>query len=110
MLRKILYRAISIGELKDWKKSNTFRCGKNTLEGKQFFESMEAVENFAYLANKRKFEPPYAYIFEITIDKECLEKIEYAIQELDRYHAITIYETDLAQFNKCKKEIQQYDL
>ena len=110
MLNKKLYRAVSTNELKDWKKSNVFRCGKNTLEGKQFFETMEAVENFAYLANKRKFEPPYIYILEITIDKECLDKIEYEMLELDRYQALTIYEKDLAKLNKCKKEIQQYDI
>ena len=108
MPERILYRAVSKGELDDWKESDLFRCIENTIEAKQFWESIEAARNFVNLSKRRKFYPPYFCILEIKINKDCFEQIKYESQELDRYEAITIYKIDLDQFNKCEKKIKQY--
>ena len=110
MTERTLYRAISKAELDDWRESDLFRCSANTIEAKQFWESMKAARNFVDLSHRRNFNPRYFCILKIKIDKNCLEQIKYESQELDRYMAITIREIDLQQFNKCEKKIKQYDI
>jgi hypothetical protein len=110
MIYRTLYRAVSKAELDDWRDSNLFRCSANTIEAKQFWESMKAAKNFVNLSQRRNFSLPYCCILEIKIDTNCLEKTKYESQELDRYMAITIREIDLEQFNKCGKKIKQYNV
>jgi hypothetical protein len=69
-----LYRAISKAEKDDFDIDKQFRIGRNTLEGKQFFKSEEAVKEYFNRAEEREFNPPYRYLLRIEIDKECFEK------------------------------------
>jgi len=96
-----LYRAISNAEKADFDKDQQFRTGRNTLEVKQFFQTIEAIEDYLKEAKKKRFDPPYKYLLQVSIDEECLKKIAYLDQELDGFMAITIYENDLLHFNKC---------
>ena len=106
---KSLYRAISMDELNDWTESGVLRSGTNTLEGKQFFESEIGVKNFTQLIKQRNFEPPYICFLKIRVDEHCLNKINFDRQILDQHMAITIFESDLKQFNACIKKAEKYE-
>ncbi len=96
-----LFRAVSRAERNDYNDIKTFRTSKNTLEAKQFFISEIAVNEFIRSSKSQKYSPPYKYLFSLDIDEHCLSLIPYDEQELDRFTAITIFEKDLPQFNKC---------
>ena len=106
----ILYRAVSKAELSDYNQTQQLRTGHNTIEGKQFFKSREAVNEFISDSIKQKYNPPYHSIFEIHIDLACLSNIDYDEQELDTFKAITIREANLPSFNKCINFIDVYDI
>lgn len=104
-----LYRAVSNAELKDYHRSKQLRTSRNTIEGKQFFKTREAVNDFVADSRRRTYEPPYEHVFEININILCLELIDYEEQELDTFKAITIKEADLPKFNECINFIDEYD-
>ena len=103
-----LFRAVSQDEFNDWESKKVFRTARNTLEAKQFFKSLKAVQDFIYNAQVRNFTPSYAVIFELDISNDCLETIQSFSTELDRYEAITIGEDDLPGFNKCIKFVKHH--
>ncbi len=103
-----LFRTVSTAEWNDFKKDNSFRTSRNTLEGKQFFKSEEAVLEYIRDTRLRHYSPEYTYVLKVTLSIECLEKIPYEEQELDRFKAITIHEDYLIRFNKCIKFADEY--
>lgn len=78
------------------------------MEGKQFFKSEEGAQEYIHGTRLRQYSPEYTYLLHVTIDEECLEKILYEEQELDRFKAITIHEGFLISFNKCIKFVKGY--
>jgi hypothetical protein len=96
-----LYRAISVAEYHDFKRDERFRTADYTLEAKQFFRSIKAVQEFIRIASERSYHPPYKYILVIDIDNQCLDAIAAVFQNLDSYDAITIRKDDLPSFNNC---------
>lgn len=97
-----LYRAVSAAEYKDFKTDQNFRTAENTIEGKQFFKSQNAVLEYVEAAVKRGYAPPhYKYLLTITVENQCFDLINYESQILDGHEAITIQEEDLPAFNNC---------
>ena len=97
----ILYRAVSTSEFKDFKNDEKFRTAENTLEAKQFFRTEKAVLEFVRIAIKRSYRPPYKFILIIYVDNQCIQTINFEMQNLDGYDAITIQNEDLFSFNNC---------
>jgi hypothetical protein len=103
-----LYRAVSAAEYKDFKTDQNFRTAENTIEGKQFFKSLNAVLEFVEASVNRGYRPPYKCVITITIENQSLESIAYEAQILDGHEAITIQEEDLPSFNNyCTFEVIQ---
>jgi hypothetical protein len=96
-----LYRAVSIHEYYDFKTDETFRTADYTLEAKQFFRSVKAVQEFIRIAVIRSYRPPYKYILVIDVDNQCLDSIDVEFQNLDSHDALTIRKDDLPSFNNC---------
>jgi hypothetical protein len=88
---------------------NAFRTARNTLEAKQFFRSEKGVLEFVKDATNQSYKPPYKHIFIIHMNKDCFENLNYIVQELDRFEAITVYEDDLPAFNNCVIFIDEID-
>lgn len=103
-----LYRTVSTAERDDFNKDGQFRTSRNTLEGKQFFKSEEAVADYIRDTKIRGYIPEYTYLLRIELEVACLDKIPYEEQELDRFKAITIHEDYLIAFNKCIKFTTEY--
>lgn len=96
-----LYRAVSAAEYKDFKTDQNFRTADNTIEGKQFFKSQNAVLEFVEAAVKRGYRPPYKHILIITVENQCFNVINPESQILDGHEAITIQEEDLPGLSNC---------
>ena len=96
-----LYRAVSIHEYHDFRTDERFRTADHTLEAKQFFRSIKAVQDFIQIAVERAYRPPYKYILIIDVDNQCLEAIHAVFQNLDNHDAITVLRDDLPAFNNC---------
>jgi hypothetical protein len=109
MKTRILYRAISDAEWKDYEQSQKFNTAKNTLEGKQFFKVKKDVQQYVNWS-VGIFSPPYTKIIEIDIDEDCLKKIEAEEQTLDTMPAITVPEMSLVAFNNCDKFVIKYEI
>lgn len=100
-----LYRAVSEAERADYYDSRLFRTAANTLEGKQFFFSDEAVTRFVASSQIQTFDPPYMFIFNITINDDCFASIPHLQQDLDFFPAITVDDVDLFAFSQCVSDI-----
>ena len=105
-----LYRIVSVAEYEDFKCCRSFRTAKNTLEAKQFFKSEAAIKEFYRDSTIQNLFPPYAYIIIVDIDESRLANIEIDAQELDRFEAITVFEADWPNFNKCINFTKEHDL
>lgn len=105
-----LYRTVSKPEFDDYKAHHEFRVGRNTIEGKQFFKTEAGVNELIRESVRQNYQPPYQYIFIVHADADCMKQIKYDEQELDKYEAITVQETDLPAFNKCIKFVEQNDI
>jgi hypothetical protein len=102
-----LYRVVSQQEKDDFDNQGQLRTGKNTLEAKQFFKSMEAIRQFVRRARQQQYDPPYQYLFTINIDKKDFSNIPHESMPLDDYDAISIREDNLLAFNNCIKFVKQ---
>ena len=96
-----LFRVVSVAEKEDILLHATFRITLNTIEGKQFFTTLHAVEEFATISRSIGFHPPYQYKLELEVDEDCLAKIPHDYQILDGHEAFTILGTRLNEFSKC---------
>lgn len=106
-----LYRTVSIAEKEDfYNRNEKFATGRNTLEAKQFFKSKDGVDEFIKDAYARQYNPPYKFILEVSILKNCLDSIPFEEQELDRHKAITVHEDYLSAFNKCITFVKVNDI
>jgi len=105
-----LYRAVSRFEKQDFDSKGILRTEKNTLEGKQFFKSPEAINEFVSNSILQQYEPPYEYLLIINVDKKGFNKIPHTDLELDGFDAISIHEDYLPTFNKCIKFVKQQAL
>jgi hypothetical protein len=96
-----LYRVVSETEKNDYDKTGQFRTSRNTLEAKQFFKTIEAIEEFIANATIRKYHPNYSYLMFIKVDKERFEQLPHDELILDGFDAVNIYEDYLHDFNDC---------
>ena len=97
------FRVVSDAEWKDFDEKKAFATARNTLEGKQFFRTEEAVREYFDRSFYQKYAPPYSMLIVIEVDLECLKKSHYDEQQLDGFSAITIQERYLPTFNKFFK-------
>ena len=104
-----LYRVVSRFEKYDFD-NQYFRTGRNTLEVKQFFKSLDAINEFVVNARLQQYYPRYEYLLIISVNKVCFNTIPHTNMELDGYDAISIPEDNLPAFNKCIKFVQQEQL
>jgi hypothetical protein len=57
-----------------------------------------------------KFYPPYEFVLEIEIEKNCFSKIFFYAQPLDDHEALTIPDTHLPEFNKCVNLVTVHEI
>jgi len=95
------YRVVSEQEKKDFNIDGLFRTATNTLEAKQFFRSIEAINEFVDNARLQKYHPPYKYLLTIKLDKEHFNDISRVEMMLDGFDAVSIHEDYLSAFNNC---------
>jgi hypothetical protein len=96
-----LYRAASRAEYDDYHRSRQFNTSINTLEAKQFFKSLIAVKAFVKSAVQQEYEPPYTYLFILTVNDKQLSRIAIDEMDLDGFEAISVPEEMLPAFNNC---------
>ena len=96
-----LYRVVSKSEKNDYEALQLFRTARNTLEGKQFFKSDHAAKEFARIAEKRNYRPPYSFLYTVDLNDDCFNNFGLQSQTLDGFEAVTIKEDDLPAFNNC---------
>jgi hypothetical protein len=90
---------VSNAEHTDLVNTGEFRTAENTLEGKQFFKSEQAVKTFVHIATIRNYQPPYRYLVSVWIDEFSLQSLQHDEMILDDFEAISIAEADLPSFN-----------
>jgi hypothetical protein len=95
----LLYRATSIAEYDDLMAHEMFRTADNTLEGKQFFKSRQAVDSFVRIAAERRYRPPYRYLVRVFIEDDLFDNLVHGDLILDGFEAISIHEEHLTDFN-----------
>ena len=105
-----LFRVISRFEKQDFDTVGVLRTGPNTLEAKQFFKSVEAINEFVANAILQQYDPPYEYLLTISIDDKLFNFIAHTNVELDGYDAVNIHEDNLPAFNKCIIFVKQQAL
>ena len=105
-----LYRVVSEKENENIRKTGGFSTALNTIEGKQFFKTENAVREFARIATLRNYKPPYKYLIIVTIEEEKLNRLNVDHINLDGFDAITIQEDDLNLFNKNINFILQNEI
>jgi len=102
-----LYRIVSNAEKDDYNECQHFRTHKNTLEAKQFFKSVEAIDDFYSKASVRGYEPKYDCIFDIIVDEVKFNAMHRQEMILDGFDAVSIDELDLPEFNDCVIFVKQ---
>lgn len=96
-----LFRATSIDEVESIRLHAEFRTSRNTLEAKQFFKSVRAIEEFVRKARAQNYRPPYTSYIEFEVSDDCLNDTIFTEQELDGFEALTVDEEHLVTFNNC---------
>ena len=87
-----LYRAVSQFEKQDFDNEGILRTRENTLEAKQFFKSIEAINEFVSNSILQQYDPPYEHLLIISVDEKGFNKIHHTLMELDGFDAISIHE------------------
>jgi hypothetical protein len=73
----------------------------NTIEGKQFWLSLKSALYYLKQSQKRDFVPKYEMILRISVNQDCISKLNLEYLDLDGNKAIHIPNDMLENFNNC---------